>query len=381
MESDRIERTISISNTDKFGEAICAFANDLANNKTVGYLLIGVDDSGNPSGAKIDDKLLLNLSAIRTDGNILPQPVMNVKKYSFNGKDIAVVEVTPSDLPPVSYRGRIYIRVGPRKGVANRQEEIILTEKRISNARTFDARPFIGTSLTDMDVEVFKNKYLIHAVNKDILDENGRDIIQQLASLRFFDLKNNYPTNAGILCFSNTPTNYLSGAYIQYVKFRGVDTMNIQADKEFKGNIVDVLEEIDKFVKNNIISSKPVRTDGFTEVKVINYPILALREFIMNAVMHRDYESNTPIRIHEFDDRIIIQNPGGLYGEAQNNFPNFSAYRNPVIAEVLKNLGYVNKFNVGIKNAMQKLAENGNPAPDFKLTLFSAFQVEVYSKI
>jgi ATP-dependent DNA helicase RecG len=102
----------------------------------------------------------------------------------------------------------------------------------------------------------------------------------------------------------------------------------------------------------------------------------------MNAIMHRDYESNGPLRIYEFEDRIEIQNPGGLYGDAtSHNFPRIGAYRNPVIAEVLKNLGYINRFNVGINNAREKLKENGNPEPFFDLSLQTAFLVNVYSKI
>ena len=70
-ESYRIERTVSISNMDKFQEAICAFANDLPGKRQKGYLLIGVDDSGKVSGLKVDDALMKRISGIRSDGNIL----------------------------------------------------------------------------------------------------------------------------------------------------------------------------------------------------------------------------------------------------------------------------------------------------------------------
>ena len=66
-----------------------------------------------------------NLDAIRSDGNVLPQPVINLTHFNFDDGDVAVVEVLPSDLPPVRYKGRVWIRVGPRKGIANEQEERI----------------------------------------------------------------------------------------------------------------------------------------------------------------------------------------------------------------------------------------------------------------
>src|ERR1039458_7134789 len=94
-ESDRVERTISTTNTDKFGEAICAFANDLPGSQKPGYLIIGANDDGSISNLKITDRLLQNLSAIRTDGNIVPPPSMIVQKFVFSEGEVAVVEVQP----------------------------------------------------------------------------------------------------------------------------------------------------------------------------------------------------------------------------------------------------------------------------------------------
>ena len=114
-EADRIERTTSIKDTDKFSEAVTAFANYLPNHRLPGYLVIGVNDDGTPSGLEVTDQLLQNLGGLKSDGNIQPLPSLNVAKFSLPGGDIAVVEVLPSDLPPVRYKGRVCVRVGPRK--------------------------------------------------------------------------------------------------------------------------------------------------------------------------------------------------------------------------------------------------------------------------
>lgn len=95
LESDRVERTASVRNTDKLGEAICAFANDLPNNQRPGYLFVGAKEDGSASGAVIDDELLQNLAAIRSDGNVQPIPALNVQKWVLGGGDMAVVEVHP----------------------------------------------------------------------------------------------------------------------------------------------------------------------------------------------------------------------------------------------------------------------------------------------
>lgn len=143
MESDRIERTVSTTNTDKFGQAICAFANDLPNHNLPGYLIIGAEDkTGNVSGeVRITDQLLQNLGAIRTDGKLQPQVSMTVEKVALPAGDVAVVTVQSCTFTPVRYDGRIWVRIGPRKGVANESDEKCLLEKRTSRMMTFDALP------------------------------------------------------------------------------------------------------------------------------------------------------------------------------------------------------------------------------------------------
>ena len=98
-ETYRIERTISTGNMDKFCEAICAFANDLPDSRKKGYLFIGVNDDGSLSGLKVDDALLKKISGIRSDGNILPLPVMSVDKFEFPDGDLLVAEKPRSGNP------------------------------------------------------------------------------------------------------------------------------------------------------------------------------------------------------------------------------------------------------------------------------------------
>ena len=92
--------------------------------------------------------------------------------------------------------------------------------------------------------------------------------------------------------------------------------------------------------------------------------------------MHRDYETNAPIQFYEYDDRIEIQNPGGLYGKVSpENFPNVSDYRNPFIAEAMKILGYVNRFSRGVYRVQKELTENGNEKAEFDFSFVTAFRV------
>jgi ATP-dependent DNA helicase RecG len=103
---DRIERTLSTNDTDKFAKAITAFANDLSVNRKPGYLLIGVDNDGVPGGLSVTDALLLNLAALRSDGNIQPLPAINVAKFDLRAGQVAVVEVFLQTCHRFGIRGR-----------------------------------------------------------------------------------------------------------------------------------------------------------------------------------------------------------------------------------------------------------------------------------
>jgi ATP-dependent DNA helicase RecG len=119
VENDRVERTVSLDKIDKFCEAICAFSNDLPNHSLPGYFIIGVEDNGTIAGISIGDRDMQRWGAYRSDGNILPVPSYDMKKFDLPEGNICILEVFPSFSPPVKYRGRIYIRIGPRKGIAN----------------------------------------------------------------------------------------------------------------------------------------------------------------------------------------------------------------------------------------------------------------------
>lgn len=380
LESDRIERTISFRE-DKLGPAVCALSNDFPNNKKSGYILLGINDDGTVAGITIGDEELKKIGGVKSNGNVLPQPSIVVSEvFHINGGDVVAIEVKPSLYPPVRYDGRCWIRIGPRKSIANVAEEGILIERRASYAKTYDLVPALGATIEDISEEYFSLSYLPLAIDDETLRANGRRIKFKMAALRFWDIKNDCPTNAGILMFGLNPLFFLPGAYIQYIKFQGeLVTEGVEFEKQFSGALISELKNIDDFIKNNIIKERAVRQESFQETTVKNYSYWALRELVMNAIMHRSYESNSPIYIYEFASRIEIVNPGGLYGDVTpKNFPNASDYRNVVIAESMKRLGYVNRFNYGVQNATNELEKNGNGTPVFDLDLVTKFKVTIH---
>lgn len=367
LESDHVERTISTSDSDKFSKAICAFSNDMPHHRQPGYLFVGAQDDGKVSGAHISDQLLQNLAAIRSDGNIQPLPVMNVERLETPEGAVAVVEVFPSDLPPVRYKGQVWIRVGPRRAIASESEERILAERRVSSARTWDARPCLDATLDGLALDLFLVGYRQYAVSPETIEENHRTIPEQLAALRFFDLNRGLPTHAAVLLFGKDPLFFVPGAYVQYVRYQGLTQADEPSrDRRFSGDLLSILRGLDQLAED-IAESRPVPGAGLAEKLVYDYPPRALHELLVNAVIHRNYESSTaPVFINHFDDRIEILSPGGLYGDLTlEQFPRGTSYRNPILAEAAKTLGFVNRYGRGIAIAQAELERNGSPEARF----------------
>ena len=241
-----------------------------------------------------------------------------------------------------------------------------MTERRTSHAKTFDAQPCLGSSVADMSRAVFVVDYLQHAVAADVLEDNHRPLEQQLSSLRFFDSATGAITNVGILLFGLDVRRWLPGAYIQFLRVNGTSLADeVINDRELQGDLMAVLRELDALVDAQL-AQFPVADTALTERYVEALPRVAVRELVMNAVLHRDYALTAPLRITWFNDRIEIQSPGGLYCEANpGNFPRQTSYRNPVLAEALKTLGYVNGFGRGVIRAQDALQKNGNPDAEF----------------
>ncbi|HSO00093.1 MAG TPA: ATP-binding protein [Candidatus Nanopelagicales bacterium] len=370
-ETDRVERTISTEKADKFCEAICAFANDLPNHRKPGYLFIGARPDGSAAGVPITDQLLQKLGGIRSDGNIQPLPVMAVQKWPLGGGEMAVIEVMPSDLPPVRYKGQVWIRVGPRKAIATESEERLLTERRAALARTWDARPCREATIADLLIDLFVASYRPFAVAPSVIEENHRSMEEQLAALRFQDPRAGCPTNAAILLFGKDPRYFFPGAYTQYVRYDGLtQAERVLRDRAYSSDLLSTLRGLDELALGLAGSRPEPAPGGLSERTVFDYPPRALHELLMNAIIHRTYETTTPVMINQFADRLEILSPGGLYGDiTREQFPRVTAYRNPVLAEAAKTLGFVNRFGRGIDMAQAELARNGSPPAEFDVQL------------
>lgn len=375
LETDRVERKESWTNNvaDTVSQALCAFANDLPNHDRPGILFVGARDNGEPSGAAITEQILQSLADLRSNGNILPPPALTVAKRRLKNADMAVVEVLPADSPPVRYRGRVWIRVGPRRGIATAQEERILNEKRRYRDRTFDIHPVPDCPIGELNRTAFESEYLPHAIAPDVLAANQRSYEERLASTGMVaSVDDPRPTVVGVLTLGKSPRSWVPSAYVQFLRITGTNWGDAVADEqEIDGTIDQVLRRLDDKLRAHMTVAVDFTSGATTEQRSSPYPIVALQQLMRNAVMHRTYEgTNNPVRVYWFDDRIEVHSPGGPYGTVTaDNFgrPGYTDYRNPNLAAVMKVLGFAQRFGFGIAEARRALAANGNPPPEFQV--------------
>lgn len=374
LESDRVERKSTYNKAlfDKICGVICAFANDLPNHNQPGVLFIGAEDNGEPSSLSITDELITQLGNITKDGYILPPPAITVRKHHLKGADMAVIVVMPSESPPVKYQGCTWIRRGSTQHWANAEEERLLNEKRLSKTAFFDISPIPTANISDLSKSIFENDYLPRAFAPDVLEANERTYEDRLASCKMISsVRHPIPTVLGLLAMGKNPQDFLPGAYIQFLRINGMETVDEIIDQEeINGTLVEILRRAEEKIKAHNTVAINI-TAGTTHTLYSPYPLVALQQILYNAVHHRLYEgTNTPIRFYWFNDRIEISSPGGPFGRVTcANFgqPGVSDYRNPNIGEFLKNAGFIQKFGMGISLARSTLLKNGNPPLEFKV--------------
>jgi ATP-dependent DNA helicase RecG len=384
-EGERLELKASLNSVDDrtdVREAACAFANDFAHSGRPGLVIIGVKRNLDPSGAPVTDELIRQLADVRDDGQISPPILISAYRSRYRGSEIAVLEVAVSAVPPVRFKGRTCIRVGSRRAYASYEEETRLAERAPSRSQSFDMRACPNTTIRDISSDLIVRDFLPRVVSHYPQPDDRRPIEEKLQALRLFDIRSGGSTNAGILLFGHNTQASIPGAAVEFARFPSGDrSMTPVVTRLFTGNILSQLTELELFLKG---PTEPA-TNGAVEPGedfAALYPPAALRELVVNAVMHRAYDgTNSPTRLLRFADRVEIENPGGLWGQVNEaNFEHMTDYRNPVIAGALRAYGWVERLGSGIPRVRAELARNGNPPPQFEVDSPSLFRVVVPPK-
>ena len=235
-------------------------------------------------------------------------------------------------------------------------------------SQSFDMQEVRGASVADLETTGFEFERLSGAASPKAWAVHRRSRKDQLRTLRLLS-REDVPTAAAVLTLGKQPQRWFPAAFIRFVRFNGRKMTDGILDRvELKGVLQQQLRSLDQLLAVNI---KPgLYMTSAQHAKLPDYPPVALRELIYNAVVHRSYErTNAPTQIRWFSDRVQISSPGGLFGlVTPETFgqPSSTDYRNPIIAGMMRDFGFTERFGLGQTFVRKELKENGNPPPEFE---------------
>lgn len=331
-------------------------------NTAGGVLLLGVQDRTREL-IGIDDPLaveqrVMNLAA---DG-IRPQILPEIEIATHRRKTLVIVTVFPGPLRPYYVQslgrdGGTYVRVGSsnRRAAA----EILAELERTARNVGFDEQPMQDLTRHDLDLEVARARF---AQRREL---TPRDLLS--LSLVVRQGTRELPTVGGILLFGRDRLRHFPDARIRLARFAGTDRSEIADRAEAESDPVQAIEEALAFLRRH--TPVGMALEGARRRDVSPFPPAALREAVVNAVVHADYsQAGSPIRIAVFDDRIEIENPGLLpFGltieEIQRGA---SKLRNRVIGRVFHELGLIEQWGSGVRRMTQACEDMGLPPPELE---------------
>ncbi|MGI8420554.1 MAG: ATP-binding protein [Candidatus Levyibacteriota bacterium] len=371
-------------------KAITAFSNSPGG----GMVVFGVSESTqHPRNVSIVGKL--DLATLQEKiVSLMEQKIANRAEYSLKivkceGHELLVllVDETPKENKPC-YCTDLGMDRGAcvRSGNANRQitEEELRAFLRYTPAYNYDKRaleqPLSILSedkiQTYLDKSAVRTKRIFPAGTNDLTVQKNLGIIAEYDGTR-------YPTLAGTMIFSSEPPQQideLSRYIIRCVRYAGSTTSSSIIDKaDIYGTLDFQVDEVLKFILRNIRTEAKIV--GSKRVETPEYPELALREVIVNAVVHRDYSNKgTYVQVTIFSNRIEVSNPGTLPpGVTIENLKNAQFSRNDVIAKIMRDLDYMEEFGRGIDLIYSKMAEWELVEPIFK-NVSNTFKVTLLGK-
>jgi len=337
---------------DEYLKWICGFAN-----ASGGILYVGIDDTGKVTGIDNYNDLLEQLPNKFRD--ILGLCVeLNLKEE--NGRYYIEILVPHYDVP-ISVRGKYYVRSG---STLQELKGLILNEFILKRTgKTWDDIPVESATLEDIEEEAIKffikRAMKSNRIAPDAAESDPKTLLHNLHLVN----DSGKLKNAALLLFGKDPRKYFTSAYFKIGRFGESDT-DLRFQDVVGGNLIEMPEKVMEILKNKYLVS-PIRYEGLQRVEELEYPETALREAILNAIVHKDYKGST-IQLSVYDSKVILWNPGTLPDELsieilKGNHP--SLPRNKSIADIFFKAGYIEAWGRGISMMINACLKAGLPEP------------------
>ncbi len=354
-ESERVEFKKGYEK-ESVAMTVCAFAN-----REGGVIFIGVSDDGKIEGVKNASKLVYRISQ-DISGLIEPSLNPSVKIVEIDDREVIVVEVPVSPIKPVSVRGRFYIRTGSSNRLMGIHEICDLYSQ--STSKSWDTR--VVDEATEDDIDLAKVEDFLRLIERRRPGFSLSDPLEFLKKKQL--IKNSKPTNAALLLFGKDPQIWFPSRMVQiiiYAKSRTFPDVQIEVSGTIPEMIERSYEEILRLIATKLVIS------GLQNVQVYGVPEEALREGLINALVHRDWGVPSPVYVEISPEGVKIANPGvippPLNEETIKLEEHYSVLRNPKIGEILYDGGYIERYGSGTLRILRSYAGE-RETPDWKVS-------------
>lgn len=352
-EGSQVEFKERIAHLDR---EMVAFANTSG-----GTIYVGVNDKGEAIGITIDNKLRSQICDIARNCD----PSITVELTEYSEKKVLAIKVKSGQDKPYRCKDGFFNRVGPSAQKLTRDEiiNVIKNSPKFNFDEQLNRQFQYPNDFSKKSLNVFKQLCNITGAYSD------EDILLSLNIARN-ENKNLVLMNTAVLFFAENPQEYFPESYMTCVCYKSYDRFDIIDKKDFSGTLFEQVENALQFLQRHMSVQMNVAAVASSAIAqredIYDYPIVALREALVNAVVHRDYHyDGSHIYVHLFPDRLEIESPGGLYyGLDMENLGQRSVRRNRLIADLMHRAGYIERVGSGIPRIKESLKKNNNPPMD-----------------
>lgn len=355
-ESSLLEFKRDAPQNDQISKTIIGFAN-----QNGGRLVIGVADDRKIIGIPEEtvQELMEKIQSSIHD-NCHPTLMPSIYTRRFGDKLVLIIEVSKGSSKPYFKKSEglsngTYLRLGIITAKAT--PEMIQELQFQSRGITQDLLPVYQATLEDLDFQAIQ-RFLKNKRFPTIAEERAVEILRSY-HLVFEEHSRLYPSVAGMLLFGKTPQNYLSEAFIICSHFKGTSGRDVIATRDCSGTLFEQYSNSIEFVEEHLNRSFTIK--GGKRKESLEMPVNAIREAVLNVIVHRNYRIPGPTKIAIYQDRVEFFSPGTFSGplRVRDLELGISYVRNPAICRIFREAGYIEKLGSGFPTIFSSFNEAG----------------------
>lgn len=358
-ESSTLEFKEEIPKSSQIIHTIIGFCNSHG-----GRLVIGVRDDGTICGVPEYDVEGMIASLQESIYKSCTPPILpSIYTQRIGDKIVVIIEVSsgmnrPYFLTSAGLHDGTYIRLGSHTYKAD--GKMIQELQWEARGLSVDTLPVYQATIEDLDKDQINNFLKNRKQELQNIDIDSALVHYQLITTEH---NRSYPTVAGILLFGKNPQQFFSEAFIICSHFKGISGREAIASMDCEGNLLSQFEEALNFITRNL--DRSFKIEGIKREEKLEIPLSAIREVLLNAIVHRQYQIPGPTKIAIYDDRLEFFTPGGFPGPLQTDQleMGYTYIRNHAITKIFRELGYIEKLGSGFLTLFQSYRERKLPEP------------------